>query len=133
MELTERLRELYFRKYDDQMGGLDEDEEKEFKLLNKQILQNQANSEMYEWAIKEFGIGLSEAVDNYKHFKGYIDDSSKEYVRLIKLEERLKERIEAKKNHQKIYHPKEEPEIFTLSDIISSELGELQNIYEGKE
>ena len=42
MKLTERLRQLYFAKYDDQMNGLDEDEEKEFKLLNKQILKFQA-------------------------------------------------------------------------------------------
>jgi len=72
----------------------------EAEQLRDQILKNQANSEMYEWAVKEFGVGLSEAVNNYKHFKEdaeKLEILKKAYDDLIdehKIVERLKKRIE---------------------------------------
>lgn len=51
MNLTgdvERFRELLFCKYDDQMGGLDSDQLKEFLQLELKLIQNQNLRELVE-------------------------------------------------------------------------------------
>lgn len=51
MKLSERIEELYFKKFDDQMGGLNVDEEQELYWL-KIILDSPRINKIYDDLIK---------------------------------------------------------------------------------
>jgi len=51
MKLSERIERLYFKKYDDQMGGLTTDEEQELYLINI-VLDSPRAEKIYDDLLK---------------------------------------------------------------------------------